>query len=122
MFASSTVSQIKCAVGLNVHGERIKFIDKSNMHACCPLCKSKESWEHVVLCEKMKNRRDAWINMMQKKLNKTAKKGKAWTYERKIVNEKIKDVRKYFNGVKGCSIVACIGVRRRLVLQSLDRY
>ena len=58
---NSTDSQIKCAAGLNVYGESAKDIDKSNMHACCPLCKSTESWEHVVLCEMKKTKRDAWI-------------------------------------------------------------
>ena len=42
-FVNSTASQIKCAAGLNVCGERAKDIDKSNTHACCPMCKSKES-------------------------------------------------------------------------------
>ena len=66
-FASSTVSQTKCAAGLNRHGEKIEVIDKSNTHACCPLCKLNESWEHVFLCGKIKNMREAQINMMQKK-------------------------------------------------------
>ena len=51
-FSNNTVSQIKCTVGLNVCGERAKNIDKSNEHACCPLCKSEESWEHALLCGK----------------------------------------------------------------------
>ena len=33
-FVNSTVSQIKCAAGLNVHGERAKNIDAGNEHAC----------------------------------------------------------------------------------------
>ena len=54
-FVNSRVSQIKCVAGLNVHGERSKDIDKSNTHACCPLCKSKEYWEHVILCGTLKS-------------------------------------------------------------------
>ena len=50
------------------------------------------------MCEKMKNRRDAWINIMHKKLNKKAKTVNASMHEKKIVNEIIKDVRKNFNG------------------------
>ena len=53
-FSSSTTSQMKCAAGLSVHGERAKNIDKSNTHARCPLCKSEESWDHVLLCGKLK--------------------------------------------------------------------
>ena len=60
--------------GLDMCGERIKFIDKSNTHAYCLACESKESWEHVVLCEKMKNKRDAWIKKLNKKLNETTTK------------------------------------------------
>ena len=40
----STASQIICTAGINMHGERIKVIDKCNTHACCPACESKESW------------------------------------------------------------------------------
>ena len=46
-------SQIKCTAGLNMHGEWIKVIDKSNMHAGCALWKSIETWEHVVMCGKI---------------------------------------------------------------------
>ena len=34
-FTKSIESQIKCATRLNAHGERIKVIDKGNMHAVC---------------------------------------------------------------------------------------
>ena len=97
-FASSTVSQIKCAAGLNVCGERAKDIDKSNARVCCPLCKSKESWEHVLLHRKLKKIREDWINVMQKKSHETAKKVKASTHHQKIANETMKDVSEHFNG------------------------
>ena len=57
-----------------MHGERMQVIDKSNIHACYPLCESKKSFQHVLLYEKIKNRRDYRINIMKKKLNKTVKK------------------------------------------------
>ena len=67
------------------------------MHAVCLACNEKEIWEHVVLCEKMKTKRDDWVNQLNKKLNYEVKKLKASAYERKIVNKIIKDVRKQFN-------------------------
>ena len=57
-FTSSAQRQIKCAAELNMCGERIKVIDTSNKHACCPWCESKETWEHVVFCDKMKNKKE----------------------------------------------------------------
>ena len=51
-FVNSTVNKIKCAAGLNMYGERVKLIDKTNAHVCCLLCKADESWEHVLLCDK----------------------------------------------------------------------
>ena len=77
-----------------MHGKRIKLIGKSSMHACCPLCESKETWEHVVLCDKMKNKKEDQIKKLIEKLNDAAKKVKASTYERNIINEIIKDVQK----------------------------
>ena len=73
-FVNNTVSQTKCAVSLNVHGERAKDIVKSNARACCPLCKSEESCEHALLCGKFKKSREEWINKVQKKLDNIAKK------------------------------------------------
>ena len=73
-FAMSTVSKIKCAEGRNICDERMQVTDKSKTHACFPSYKSTAPREHVVLYEKIKNRRDAWINKICKKLNKTAKK------------------------------------------------
>ena len=57
-FVNSTIRKIKCAAVLNVYGERAKDIDKKNKHTCCPLCKSKESWEHVTLCGKLKIKKE----------------------------------------------------------------
>ena len=39
-----------------------------------------------------------WISKLKKKLDNAAKKVKASTYEKNIVNEIIKDISKYFNG------------------------
>ena len=96
-FTKSTESQIKCATGLNMHYERTKLIDKGNMHAVCPACNVIYTWEHVVSCEKITNKRDYWVNKLSKKLNDAVNKVKVSTHERKIVNEMIKDVRKHFN-------------------------
>ena len=49
------------------------------------------------MCEKKKTKTGAWIKKLNKKSNETAKKLKASTHERKIINEIIKDVRKHFN-------------------------
>ena len=78
-------------------GERIRVIDKGNMHAFCPSCNSIETWEHVVLCEKIKNKLDDWVNKLNNKVIDVVKKVKASTHERKVANEIITDVRKYFN-------------------------
>ena len=75
-----------------MHGERIKLIDKSNNHACCPLCDSKETWEHVLFCEKLKDKREAWIKRLSNKMKDATKKAKVSTHERSIVNKIIKDV------------------------------
>ena len=56
-FVRSTESQIKWSAGLNMHDEKIKLIYKSNNHACCPSYESKETWENVLLCEKLKDKR-----------------------------------------------------------------
>ena len=55
-----------------------------------------ETLEHVGKCEKIKNNRDDWIKNLNKKLNDEVKKIKESTYERKIVNEIIKDFRNMF--------------------------
>ena len=45
----------------------------------------------------MKDKRDDWVNNLEKSLNMVMKKVKASTHERKIVNEMVKDVIKCFN-------------------------
>ena len=92
-FTNITESQIKCAAGLKTHIERIKVTDKGNTHAVCLSCDVIATWEHVMLCKKMKNKRDDWVNKLNKKLNYAVKNLKALTYERKTFNEIIKDVR-----------------------------
>ena len=56
-----TESQIKCAARNNMYGERIKLIDKGNKNAVCPACDALKMWEHVVLCEKLKDKQDVWV-------------------------------------------------------------
>ena len=56
-----TESQLRCAAVINILVERIILIDKGNTHAVCPVFDELEEWEHVVLCDKMKDKRDAWV-------------------------------------------------------------
>ena len=56
--------------------ERTKVFDKSNKHVCCPLCESKETWKHVLLCENIKDEREDWTKKLINKLN-DAEKGKS---------------------------------------------
>ena len=58
VFTCCTTSLIKCIAGVNLYGERINSIDKSNKTAEFPVCGEKEDWEHLLLCEKNKNERD----------------------------------------------------------------
>ena len=66
MFSNSNVSKIKCAVGLSMHGNKIKLIDKRNDHADCPLCSENVSWEYMALCGKKKEK----IRMVEKVKNR----------------------------------------------------
>ena len=45
-FIRCTPSMMKCVVGINHYGERIKCIDKINETAACPLCGEIEDWNH----------------------------------------------------------------------------
>ena len=72
-FVKATASKVKCAAGTSTHDEMIKFIDKSNKHADCPMCDTEESQEHVVLCEKNRKIRDEWIKSMKVKFKEKAK-------------------------------------------------
>ena len=65
-----------------MHGERIKFIDKWNKYAVCPACDALEIWEHVVLCDKIKDKRDTWVKKIEKSFNDVGKKVNASTYEK----------------------------------------
>ena len=35
-------------------GTRINLIDKDDKNADFPMCDAEESWEHVILCDKIK--------------------------------------------------------------------
>ena len=50
-----------------------------------------------MLCDKMKDKRDDFVDNLDKKINDVVKKAKSSTHERKIVNEIIKYVGKCFN-------------------------
>jgi len=96
-FSNSTTSKIKCAAGLNMYGERIKLIDKKNRHAVCPTCNEIETWEHVMLCEKQKEKRAEWVQKLKTQFDVILKKRKATAYEINIVREMENDIVKYFN-------------------------
>ena len=70
MFSSSTPSMIKCATGINIYGDRIKKIDKSNTKAFFPLCGADEDWEPVMLCEKNRENKEEWAKKLEKKLKR----------------------------------------------------
>ena len=65
-----------------MHGERIKLIDKKNRHAVCPMCNEIETWEHVMLCEKQKEKRVEWLQNLKIKFDVILKKRKATAYEK----------------------------------------
>ena len=72
-------------------GDRIKLIDKVNKHAVCPSCDELETWDHVVLCDKMKDERDAWVKKIEKSFIDVSNKLNASMCEINIVKEMIKD-------------------------------
>ena len=96
-FVKSTESQIECATGIDVHRENIKLIDKGDRHAFCLAFNEIETWEHVVSCDKMKDKRDGWINSTGDSLNDVVKKAKKSKRKRNIFNEMFEDVRNFFN-------------------------
>ena len=49
---------IKYIAGMNLYGDIIKRIDKRNKTAVCPTYGEKEYWDHVLMCEQNKNKRD----------------------------------------------------------------
>ena len=53
-----TSSMIKYIAGMNLYGDIIKRIDKRNKTAVCPTYGEKEYWDHVLMCEQNKNKRD----------------------------------------------------------------
>ena len=61
VLSNITISKIKCAARLNMPGDRIKIIDKRNVHTECPVCNQNESWEHMILCSKQKKNRKEWM-------------------------------------------------------------
>ena len=96
-FAKTIENKVKCAAGLNMHGERIQLIDKNSKHADCPTCNIEESWKHVTLCDKNKQIRDKWLKSTKAKFKEIIKKRKVTDCEKKIVEEIEKDIGKYFN-------------------------
>ena len=49
---------IKCAMGLNIHGERMKLMGRKNENDEHTSCNDEGSWEHVILREKNKSLRE----------------------------------------------------------------
>ena len=48
----------------------IKKIEKSDKKAACPACGDTEDWDHVLLCEQNKNKREEWAKELEIKLKK----------------------------------------------------
>ena len=65
-FLHSTASMIKCAVGVSMHGERIKLIDKRNKNTECTTFSRDKPWEYEILCKTNKNIRDDFIVKLRK--------------------------------------------------------
>ena len=81
-FTNCNESQIKCAARIIMHEERIKLVDNGNKHGVYPSFDALETWEHVVLCDKMKDKRHAQVKKIEKSFNDVAKKLKESKYEK----------------------------------------
>ena len=56
-----------------------------------------ETWDHAVLCDEMKDKRDAHVKKIEKSFHDVPKKVKASMHEINMVKEMIKDIVKHFN-------------------------
>ena len=90
-------SQIKCANKISMHRERIKLIGEGNKYAVCPTRDELETWDHDVLCDKLKCKRDARVKKIEKSFNDAAKKVKESAYEIDMVKRMVNEIVKYFN-------------------------
>ena len=79
-----------------MHGERIKLIDKKNMNAAFLLCNEIETWEHVMLCEKKKEKRIEWLQHLKINFDIILKKIKATSYETNIVRHMENNIEQCF--------------------------
>ena len=87
----------KCVTGINMHGDRIRKIDKRNTTAVFPMCFENKNWDHVIKCCKNKDNRDKWGKYLRNKIERTEQHKKADEEEKRHVKEMMEDTNKYLN-------------------------
>ena len=65
---------LKCVAGYNHYGKRNRTINKEMIGEECPRCQSKETWEHIILCDGAYQLKENYINKLKDKIDKV--KGK----------------------------------------------
>ena len=70
VFSRSTPGVIKCTVGINHYRNRTRKIDKINKKVLFIARGEYEFWEHVVLCQKIKENREPCAEEDKKKLKR----------------------------------------------------
>ena len=68
VLTSCTPIMIKCITGINLYGNMIRMIDKSNATSVCYVCDENEGRDHFASCKKSKNNRDEWAKELEKKI------------------------------------------------------
>ena len=96
VFTSYAPSMIKCILGLNQHGERIKCINMINKTAVCPLCGKIEYLNRILLCKNNRNNRREWLKRLLIILKSIEHHKNANEEERGIVKEISNDANKFF--------------------------
>ena len=87
-------------------------MDKSNTTSACPLCGEIKYWDHILLCEQNKNKRDELVKGLETKLKKMKQHEYVDDEERDIVKEMLNNVNKHFdNNNNYCTNQKFIGHR-----------
>ena len=60
MFAHCASSIIKCVAGIDMHGDRIRKIDKHNATIVCLIYFENENCNHFIICYKNKDNWEEW--------------------------------------------------------------
>ena len=92
-FSNSVARKIESDVGINMHGERIKSIDKNNIHAAFPYCNEIETLEYVTLFNKQNEQKVKWLQKLKSKFDALLKKIKTTEYETNVVQQIENDVK-----------------------------